>query len=241
MFSSPVSIRLSSGTSRTVVPRRMSSTGAHADVDLVDAQRLRRERGLDRIGQVIVEPRLHLAHELAEAQHHAELVGLDAEEAGKAPQHDGDERDQRDAAAAEIARQQGCAACPGRGAGILRDRAASARRAIAAPSPTVPAAPNPTGRRRIDCSTASISPRTPAQRRPLVAGVIGERTAPYNAQLCRAGRPQFGVNCAFVGNESERGFVLGAPARAHRARFHATPSDRWPGKCASPSTRLCTG
>ena len=79
---------------------------AHADIDLVDAQRRRRQRGLDRIGQVIVQARLHLADELAEPQHDAELVGLDAEEAGKAPEHDRRQRDQRDAAAAEIAGQQ---------------------------------------------------------------------------------------------------------------------------------------
>ena len=77
-----------------------------ADVNLVDAQRLRRQRGLDRIGQMIVEAGLHLADEFAEPQHYAELVGLDAEESGKAPQCDGGERDQRNAAAAEIARQE---------------------------------------------------------------------------------------------------------------------------------------
>ena len=79
---------------------------AHADIDLVDAQRRRGERGLDRIGQVIVQPRHHLARELAEPQHDAELIGLDPEEAGKAPEYDYRQRDQRDAAAAEIAGQQ---------------------------------------------------------------------------------------------------------------------------------------
>ena len=103
---------------------------------------------------MIVEARLHVAHEFAEAQHDAEFVGLDAEEAGKAPQRDRGQRDQRDAAAAEIARQQ--AAQPVLAAAqeffeIGRLRAP----AVAAPSPRVPAAPNPTGRRP-DCSTASI-------------------------------------------------------------------------------------
>jgi hypothetical protein len=77
-----------------------------ADVDLVDAQRLRRERGLDRIGQVIVKPGLHLAHELAEAEHHADLVRLDAEEPREGPQDDCRQRDQGKAAVAEIARRQ---------------------------------------------------------------------------------------------------------------------------------------
>jgi hypothetical protein len=64
-----------------------------ADVDLVDAQRLRRERGFDRIGQMIIQPGRHLADELAEAEHHAEFIWLDAEEAGKAPQHDRRQRE----------------------------------------------------------------------------------------------------------------------------------------------------
>src|SRR6185312_12035096 len=58
------------------------------------------------IRQVIVKARLNLADLLAEAQHDADLVRLDAEEAGDAPQHDGAERDQRKAAAAEIAARQ---------------------------------------------------------------------------------------------------------------------------------------
>jgi hypothetical protein len=45
------------------------------------------EHGLDRIRQVIVQAGLH-AHMLAEAQHDAEFVGLDAEEAGQAPDHE---------------------------------------------------------------------------------------------------------------------------------------------------------
>ena len=61
---------------------------AHADVDLVDAQRLRREDRLDRIGQMIVQAGLHLADVLAEAQHDAKLIRLDPEEPGNAPEHD---------------------------------------------------------------------------------------------------------------------------------------------------------
>ena len=77
-----------------------------ADVDLVDAQRLRRERRLDRIGQMIIQPGLHLADEFAEAQHHADLVRLDAKEPGEGPQNDRRQRDQGEAAAAEIAGHQ---------------------------------------------------------------------------------------------------------------------------------------
>src|SRR6266536_2695084 len=80
----------------------------HADVDLVHAQSLRGERGLDRIRYVIIEPGLHIADVFAEPQHDAELVGLDPEEAGKSPQRQHGERDQRKAAAAETpARQHG--------------------------------------------------------------------------------------------------------------------------------------
>src|SRR6202012_2372154 len=77
-----------------------------ADVDLIDPQRLRREGGLDRIRQMVIQAGLNLANELAETEHHAEFVGLDAEKAGKAPQSHRGERDQRNATAAEIAGQQ---------------------------------------------------------------------------------------------------------------------------------------
>src|SRR5690242_16187911 len=77
-----------------------------ADVDLVDAQRMRRQHGLDRVGQVIIQPRRHFAHEFAETQHHAELIGLDPEESGEAPQHYSRHCDQGKAAAAKIARHQ---------------------------------------------------------------------------------------------------------------------------------------
>ena len=76
------------------------------DVDFIHAQRMRLQHGLDRVGQVIIQPGRHLAHELAEAEHHAELIGLDAEESGKAPQHHRGHRDQGETAAAEIAGHQ---------------------------------------------------------------------------------------------------------------------------------------
>ncbi len=79
---------------------------AHADVDLAHLQRLGRERALNRIRQMIVEARIDLANLLAETQHDATLVGLDPEETGNAPQHDRAERDQRKAAATEIAAGQ---------------------------------------------------------------------------------------------------------------------------------------
>src|SRR6266536_1047738 len=78
----------------------------HADVDLVHAQRLRGERGLDRIRYVIIEPGLHIADVFAESQHDAELVGLDAEEAGKSPQRENAEQDQHGAPTAEASARQ---------------------------------------------------------------------------------------------------------------------------------------
>ena len=55
---------------------------------------------------MIIKAGLHLTHEFAEPQHHAELVGFDPEKAGEAPEHDRCERNQSDAAAAEIAGHQ---------------------------------------------------------------------------------------------------------------------------------------
>ncbi len=55
---------------------------------------------------MVIQSGLHLAHVLAEAQHHAELVRLDPEEAGETPQRDGREAEQREALAAEIAARQ---------------------------------------------------------------------------------------------------------------------------------------
>ena len=55
---------------------------------------------------MVIEAGLHLAHFLAEAQHHAELVRLDPEEAGGTPQRQRRDRQQREAAAAETAARQ---------------------------------------------------------------------------------------------------------------------------------------
>jgi hypothetical protein len=55
---------------------------------------------------MIVQARLHGAHMLAEAQHHAEFFGLHAEEARQAPDRQRADQDQRDAHAAEMAARQ---------------------------------------------------------------------------------------------------------------------------------------
>src|SRR3984893_11806753 len=55
---------------------------------------------------MIVQARLHRAHMLAEAQHHAELFGLDAEKSGQSPDRQRADQNQRDAQAAEIAARQ---------------------------------------------------------------------------------------------------------------------------------------
>ena len=78
----------------------------HADIDLVHAQRLRREHGLDRIWQMVVQARLDLAYCLAEAQHNAQFVRLDPEKAGKSPKRQHAKRDESEAASAEIAAGQ---------------------------------------------------------------------------------------------------------------------------------------
>ena len=157
---------------------------AHADVDLADLQRLRRQRGLDRIRQMIVQARLDLADVLAEAQHDADLVRLDAEEAGHAPQHDRAERDQRKAAAAQLPPGSTLRACPGCGAANPRGQAASVR-TIAARSPKAPstAARSP-GPAALIAPWHEISPRRPATCRQsvLLVRVIWEPSAPYNAR-----------------------------------------------------------
>ena len=190
MFSSPVSIRLSSGhVAHRSLPRRDgSSIRRHADVDGGDAQRLRQQHGLDRIRQMIVQAGLHRAHMLAEAQHDAEFVGLHAEEA----------RQSHRSPARRAAMMQRCpcrrdcrpaaraAACPGRGAAGPRDRAASAR-PIAGPNPTAPSDRNPMGH-HLDSSTASTLSFARAQRhnaRPRndLPGFIGDRPGPLQRAL----------------------------------------------------------
>ena len=79
---------------------------SHADIDLVHAQRLRSERRLDRIWQMVVQARLDLAYCLAEAQHNAQLIRLDPEKAGKTPKRDHAKHYESETASAEIAARQ---------------------------------------------------------------------------------------------------------------------------------------
>ena len=80
---------------------------AHADVDLADLERLGRQDRLDRIGPVIVQARRpRLTDLLAEAQHDADLVRLDAEEAREAPKDHSDQRNDQEAPVAETAARQ---------------------------------------------------------------------------------------------------------------------------------------
>src|SRR5450755_3859229 len=90
MFSSPVSIRLSSGTSRVALPRRGSSI----------------TRMPISIGQMIVEAGLRELGELAEAQYHPLLVRLHAIEARQHPEYDRRHHQQKAAPAAERAAGQ---------------------------------------------------------------------------------------------------------------------------------------
>src|SRR4029079_8559087 len=158
---------------------------AHADVDLADLQGLGRQRGLNRIGQMVVEARLDFTDLLAEAQHDADLVRLDAEEPGHAPQHDRAERDQGEAAAAHVAAGQGApelvlAAAQQileirrRRPGRLRSGTPGALRSAArSPGPAALIAP-----------WHESSPRRPAicRRFRCPIRVIWEPSAPYNAR-----------------------------------------------------------
>src|SRR5262245_21377917 len=78
----------------------------HADVDLVHTQRLGREHGLDRIWQMVAQARLDLAHFLAEAQHDAQLIRLDAGKSGESPERDYTKKDESETASAKIAAGQ---------------------------------------------------------------------------------------------------------------------------------------
>src|SRR5262249_4594203 len=79
---------------------------AHADVDPAIARNFRRQRLLDRIGQMIIEAWLRELRELAEAQHHSLLVGLHAVEAGEHPECDRGDNQEHAAPAAERAAWQ---------------------------------------------------------------------------------------------------------------------------------------
>src|SRR5258708_3932469 len=79
---------------------------AEADVEAVDARDLRQHHGFDRCGDVPAQAGIGALHPLAEAQNHADLVGLHAVEAAGDPQRDRDHHDEADAAArAEAAGQ----------------------------------------------------------------------------------------------------------------------------------------
>ena len=89
---------------------RTSDGAAHADLDAIDARDLGQLDLLDRIGPAEVEAGRQLAHILAEAQHDAELVGIDAHgEAEKADQRDQHRGDQHRERAAHAAARHGLA------------------------------------------------------------------------------------------------------------------------------------
>ena len=126
---------------------------AHADVDLVDAQRLRRQRGLDRIGQVIVQaglrPRGRTCRSAAPRRARRARRGRSRR---RPTARSRAEHDQREAAAAEIAARQHAAqlvlAAPQqllevgrRRAGRLRPRAPRALAAARSPGPAALIAP----------------------------------------------------------------------------------------------------
>ena len=164
---------------------------AHADVDLVDAQRLRREHRLDRIGQVVIQSRLHLAHVLAEAQHHAEFVRLNPEEAGKSPQRQHRQSQQRKAPAAEaVARQEAAQFVLAAAENLLQVRRRGAARRLRSRAPGALTARNP----RTATAAALIAPwhrnvsrQTGSDaRQPYVGRVIGDASSVTTRCSCLA-------------------------------------------------------
>ncbi len=103
MFSSPVSIRLSVGTSRPVGALgavALLAARAIADLGAVDAGYRGQQDVLDRPGQVPVEAGLGTVAVSAEAHHHPEFVRLHPVEAGAKPEQYHHEAEQEDGPAA---------------------------------------------------------------------------------------------------------------------------------------------
>src|SRR5262249_16600581 len=79
---------------------------SHANIDLVHAQRFRREHRFNWIWQMVVQTGLDLAHFPAEAEDNAQLIRLDPDKPGKSPYADHAKRDKSKTASAEIAAGQ---------------------------------------------------------------------------------------------------------------------------------------
>src|SRR6188768_2600911 len=139
---------------------------------------------------MIVQARLHRAYMLAEAQHDAELFGLDPEESGQAPDHQGHQQDDRDAHAAEIpARQQLLKPVLAAAQKIFKIGRPRPRRLRAgAPWPLRTGAPRASAlilpRHRQSPSRARGKDARPSQ---YLIGLIGDRPGPYNAACWLAG------------------------------------------------------
>ena len=155
MFSSPVSIRLSSGTSRMVRPRRADRRSAACRCRCwLTRSAFGSQHGLDRIRQVIVQAGLHIARHTCRSAARRRALRARPGRSRTSPRS----RSRRAAISAmpgrrAAARQQAAAAGPGRGAADLRDRAASVR-PIAAGAPRSLGTRAPRARRP-DSSTAS--------------------------------------------------------------------------------------
>src|SRR5262249_18601435 len=80
---------------------------ANADINVTLPSDAGPLHGFDRVGPVVAQPGLDHAIEPAEPQHHADLIGLDLENAGEQPYDDQDEHEQRKPLAAETAGKHG--------------------------------------------------------------------------------------------------------------------------------------
>ena len=133
MFSSPVSIRLSSGTSRSRL--WAAEAGAVADLDRVHLADIRLDHAADRVGEVVAQALALGADVAAEDRLDADLLRRDGVEAGERA------RRSEGASAAAISAEAACrrraaarrrrasrrAGGPGRAAAGPRGRAASCR------------------------------------------------------------------------------------------------------------------
>ena len=174
---------------------------------------------------MVVQAGLHFPHFLAKSQHRTELIRFDAEEAGKAPEHQKTERDQckppaSEIAAGQVAPQFVLAASED----FLQVRRRRSRRLRSG-------APRPLAARTPRAATALIAPwhcnvsrAGVLARLPLVGRGYRGRQAP----LQRAAMPHFiGDSLApYIRRQREIGVIVRAGDSGPHARPHARPPGR---------------
>src|SRR5271166_1510409 len=163
-----------------------------ADIDAVDARDLGRKRRLDGVWQVVIETWLDVADVFAETQHHAELVGLNAEEAGQSPDGNRGKHDQCEPLAAEIPARQHVAQLVLAAAQKLLEIGRCRSGLLRALASTSSRSPGP---------AALIAPRhrlSPRYAPGAVEPLIGKASSRYNATCTRHDNAWGGLESDFT-------------------------------------------